>query len=253
MTRSLRLAKLVQGIALVGSMACFVDQPTGIDRVCPPGEETCVCLEGQECRLGLTCMEDGRCRDPRCIDGQMGCQCIDGMLCDSGLECLDASCLVRGGETTAGETGVVDSGPVTSTTTPGPSTSDTAPGTVSDPSVSETLLDSGEVGPISVGTLSDTGVVTDTDASLCGCGWRTKGPFYDCGLETLDADPAGAHPRDCPQGVEFFYGDVVSHACDEVDPPITWEGCCLGDVVVFCDGDIAFVECNDEHIACEVW
>lgn len=259
----------MQGVAFAGALCgCFRDQSTAIDRICPAGEDTCRCLEGQECRVGLTCMEDGRCRDPRCVDGRMGCMCIDGDRCDDGLQCVDMSCLVPGADDSTSDSGVAESTPLTTepaTTTSMPGTTSqitTGPDVTSESvSVSDTLPGTEvEVSGVMTTNISvaDTGVVSDTEMmSACQCGWSESQTYYACGLDVLpyDPDPVDAYPFECPNGAADAYaawamGEVVS--CDQL-PGVDTIGCCIPGVNIWCSGaSLVFEDCNENHSACQI-
>ncbi len=220
-SKAVRIAAVGAAVSVPG---CFRDQPTAIDRTCFDGENTCPCREGDECNAGLTCMADGRCRDPRCNDGRPGCACVDGVGCDPGLECRDKSCLPP-------EVGTSSDGGSTppSTTEPpvtsGPSSdSDPLPGTTFDPSITDSSPGTDEFSDVGPGTFDDSGMGSTGTVPACHCGWRTDvtPDFYACGLDVLPKDPAGVYPLDCPDGTWDLY---VSQAiepplCSAVEPPI---------------------------------
>lgn len=59
------------------------------------------------------------------------------------------------------------------------------------------------------------------------CGWT--GSYYDCGTDG-SADPSGKNPLLCPSGVP----------CGK----ITYEGCCEGNIVKWCENGLQMIDCS---------
>ena len=69
--------------------------------------------------------------------------------------------------------------------------------------------------------------VTDCDGS---CGWSLESKTYVCG--GAGPDPTGVSPLQCPAPVT----EDVSVEWPEVCEGVTWEGCCKGTTLFWCDG-----------------
>jgi hypothetical protein len=78
----------------------------------------------------------------------------------------------------------------------------------------------------------DTTTGTTTGGSPGSCGWDAQNGFYNC--EFSGPDPSGTHPIECP-------ADLMNGAdCPE---GLSFEGCCEGAVVWFCEGSTMSIDC----------
>ncbi len=222
--------------ALVGLIlgGCFVDQATAVDRVCVAGQSTCECLAGGGCDGTLECDDANVCRDSRCTPGREGCECNSGT-CDTGLSC-DAesnSCLKL-------------------TSEPEPLPDSTLE--LDSDFLTDTFAESGVMEP-------DVG---EAEVGECGCGWDPQSSFYLCGVDLVPESATDEFQRQCPlwiravaqmEGPSVLDGQPCAPMPGETPlPPLSYQGCCLGNVTFFCDeeddasaGRIVVIDCEDDE------
>ena len=65
----------------------------GVCEQCSPGDELCLCIEGDYCVAGMGCGRDDTCEE--CLAGEALCACDEGD-CDGRLACVDGYCVEAG-------------------------------------------------------------------------------------------------------------------------------------------------------------
>ena len=100
------------------------------------------------------------------------------------------------------------------------------------------------------------------------CGWSAAGGYYDCGT-TSTPDPTGAHPMACPACVPQCSGkqcgpdgcggicgtcpagkDCIAGACAAPCGDMTFQGCCSGNELHYCENGLQSIMCAGAKPSC---